>query len=72
MLKVIGFCKCCGKFIYKGQEIRDKELGYFCSEKCLEFYKAIEKKNIDEDFHDDIDLFEPENDDYPNDYYEGW
>lgn len=71
MLKIVGFCQCCGKFIYKGQEVRDKELGYFCSEKCLEFYKAAEK-NIDEDFHDDIDLFEPEDDDYPNNYYEGW
>ena len=32
-----------------------------------------ENENIDESFHDDdSDLFEPENDDYPIDYYEGW
>lgn len=64
--KMVNVCAHCGRLIYEGDEVWDGIGGEYCSAECAD------KAESGEDYYDDIDLLEPENDDYPIDYYEGW
>ena len=64
--KKVNVCAHCGRPIYEGDEVWDGIGGEYCSAECAD------KAESGEVYYDDIDLLEPENDDYPIDYYEGW
>ena len=70
--KMVNVCAHCGKPIYEGDEVWCGIGGEYCSAECANKAESSEVYYNEEEYYDDIDLFEPENDDYPNDYYEGW